>query len=236
VQLELRSLGSHLASLAWVAARSFMATLIVFTLAGGVLAGLSYYFLREHHWLYGVIAAAVAMVESVITGFVLGAKRGVVMAVAHGLSTLRLGRSVVRMVLHRMLGIAEGERFGERGGRIAQGVERLPLAQAEELLSRAVRDVTGGAEKGGWLRRKVRALLLEAVRKYTLVRFREEGARHGGIDLLKVKEEMEQTVDNQLVQKVQGGLRLWTALAIVGLPSVVAAQTWFIIMLLHSKG
>jgi hypothetical protein len=37
-----------------------------------------------------------------------------------------------------MLGIAGGEEFGERGGRIVRGLERLPLAQAEALLSGAV--------------------------------------------------------------------------------------------------
>jgi hypothetical protein len=236
VETDIRSLGSHLASLVWVAMRSFVATLLVLVLAGGVLAGLSFYFLREHHWFYGMIAAAVALIESVMTGFLLGAKRAVVMAVAQGLGTLRLGRSVVRVVFERMFGIAEGEQFGERGGQIAKGLESLPLAQAAELLSGAVRDVTGDAKEGGWIRRKIQALLLEAVRQYTLVRFREEGAKHGGIDLLKVKEELEQTVDKVLVQKVRGGLQLWTALAVVGLPFVVAVQTWVIIMMLHSKG
>jgi len=34
---------------------------------------------------------------------------------------------------------------------------------------------------------------------------------------------------------VQGGLRLWTALVIIGLPLVIAVQTLAIIMLLHSS-
>lgn len=236
VKVDVRSVGSHLASLAWVALRSFLATVLVLTLAGVVLAGLSYYFLREHHWIYGVIAVAVALIESVTTGFVLGVKRAVVMAMAHGFGTLRLGRSLVRLVFERMLGVVGGAEFGERGGKIARGLERLPLAQAGELLSGAVRDVIGDAEQGGWLRRKILARLLEAVRKYTLGRFREEGAKHGGIDLLKAKDELEQTVDEAMVQKVRDGLRMWTALVIIALPAVVAGQTWIIIMLLHSKG
>ena len=231
MKVDIRSLGSHLASLAWVALQSFVGTIFVLTLAGGVLAGLSYYFLREHHWHYGVIAAAVALIESVTTGFILGAKRAMVGAMAHGLGALRLGRSFVRLVSERMLGVARGEEVGERGDRITLGLERLPLARAEELLSGAVRDVTGDAEEGGWLRRKIQARLLEAVRKYTLAQFREEGAKHGGIDLLKMKEELEQTVDDALVQKVRGGLRPWTALVIIGLPFVVAVQTWLLIML-----
>ena len=236
MKVDIRSLGSHLASLAWVALRSFMATLLVLTLAGGMLAGLSYYFLREHHWVYGAIAAAIALIESVTAGVVLGAKRAVVMAVAHGLSTLRLGQSFVHLIFERMLGVAGGEEFGERGGRIARRLERLPLAQAEALLSGAVRNITGDVEEGGWLRQRIQVRLLGAVRKYTLVRFREEGAKHGGVDLLKMREELEQTVDDELVRKVRGGLQIWTALVVVGLPFVVAVQTWVIIMLLHSKG
>lgn len=236
MKIDIRSLGSHLASLAWVALRSFAATVAVLTLAGVILAGLSYYFLREYHWAYGAIAAAVALLESVTAGVVLGAKRAVVMAVAHGLSRLRLGQSLVDLVFERMLGVAEGEELGERGGRIAQGLERLPLAQAEALLSGAVRKVTGDAEQGGWMQRKIQTQLLGAVRKYTLVRFRAEGAKQGGIDLLKMKEELEQTVDDKLVRKVRGGLQLWTALVVIGLPFIVAVQTWLILMLLHSKG
>jgi hypothetical protein len=236
VKVDVRSIGSHLASLAWVALRSFLGTMFVLALAGVVLAGLSYYFLRQYPWFYGVIAVTVALIESVTTGFVLGAKRAVLMAVAHGLGALRLGRSLARLVFERMLGVAGGAELGERGGRITRGLERLPLAQADELLSGAIRDVLGDAAQGGWLRRKILGRLLEAVQKYTLARFREEGAKHGGIDMLKVKEELEQTVDDALVQKVRGGLRLWTALVIIGLPSVVAVQTWIIILLLHSKG
>lgn len=234
MKIDVRSIGTHLASLAWVALRFYVGTIFVLTLEGVVLASLSYYFLREYHWFYGVMAAAIALLESVIIGFVLGAKRAVAMALAHGLGSLRLGGSLVRLVFERMLGVTEGEQFGERGEQITRRLERLPLARVDELLSDAVRNVTGDVEQGGWLRRKIQALLLEAVRKYTLERFREEGDKHGGIDLLKVKE-LEQTVDDALVRKMRGKLRLWTALVIIGMPFVVAVQTWIIILLLRSN-
>ena len=41
--VDVRAFGSGLAHLAWVAARSFAATLLVLTAAGFILAGLSYY-------------------------------------------------------------------------------------------------------------------------------------------------------------------------------------------------
>jgi hypothetical protein len=236
MKVDIRSSGGQLASLAGVALRSFVATVLVLTLAGGVLAGLSYYFLREHHAVYAVIAAAVALIESVTVGVVLGAKRALVMAVAQGLSTLRLGRSFVHLVFERMPDFTAVEGSGERGNRIARGLERLPLARAEALLSGAVRSVTGDPGEGGWLRQGIQARLSGAVQRYTLVRFREEGANHGGIDLPKMREELGRTVDDELVRRVRGGLQLWTALTVVGLPFVVAVQTWVIILLLHSKG
>jgi hypothetical protein len=234
VKVDIRAIGVHLAKLAWVAVRTFAGTLFVFTLAGIVLAGLSYYFLREQEWIYGVIAVLVALIESVATGVVLGAKRAMVMVAAHGLGELQLGRTLVGLIFDRMLGVTGGGEVGERGGVIAQSVERLPFAQADELLSSAVRGLTGEAQ-GGWLRRKIQGRMFEGVRKYTLAHFREEGAKHGGIDLLKMKQELEDTVDAALIRKVRGGLRLWTTLVIIGLPIVVAVQTWVIILLIHAK-
>jgi hypothetical protein len=215
-----------------VAGRSFVGTLVALTAAGAALALVSFYFLRDRPG-YAAIVAVLALAEGVATGVVLGVKRAIVLALAHGLAELRLGRSLVRLVFERMPGVAPGEEAGERGGRIARGLERLPLARAERLLTEAVEDLAGAADdEAGWLRRKVRARLLALVQKYTLARFRDEGARHGGIDLRKVREDLEERIDGALVTKVRGGLRLWVVLAIIGLPVVVAAQTYVALALL----
>lgn len=236
MQIDMRAIGGHLASLAWVALRSFAGTVLLLTLAGVLLAGASYYFLREQPAVYGVVAVVVALLEAVTVGVVLGAKRAVVAAVAHGLAALHLGRSLVGLVFDRMLGVTAEQGPGEPGGRLARGLERLPLAQADDLLSGAIQGLLGEAGQGGWLRQAILARLLGAVRKYTLARFREEGATHGGINLLKVREELEHSVDDVLVQKVRGGMRLWTVIAVVGLPLLVAAQTWAIILIVTSQG
>jgi hypothetical protein len=228
---DLLAFGNGLARTALVAVRSFVGTLAVLTAAGVALAAVSYYFLRDHP-VYALLAAALAVVEGVATGVVLGAKRALVMALAHALGALRLGRALVRLVFDRLLGVAEGRAPGERGRRVARGIERLPLAQAEQLLARAVRLTAGEADAAGWWRRAIGARLLSLVQKYTLARFREEGARHGGVDLFKVREELEQQIDESLVEKVRGGLRLWTVLAIVGLPGAVAVQTYLALALL----
>jgi hypothetical protein len=222
-----------LAGLAWLALRSFLASLLGMTLTGIVLAGLSYYVLRDH-WGYAVIGAVLAVIEAVLLGFVVGAKRAVVLAVAHGLNTLQLGRTIVRLVFDKILGVAQ--QAGSPSGVAARTVERIPLARAEELLKGAIRGVLGETGQGGWLRQQIQAALVAAVDQYTLARFREEAAAHGGIDLAKVQDELEQTIDERLVSKLRGGIGVWTALLVVALPLVVAVQTWILVLLARQYG
>lgn len=215
---DLRTAGTHAAALAWVAFRAFATTLAAFAAIGMVLAGVAYYYLREPHVGYGVLAAVVALAEALAAGFFLGVARAKVSAIAHACGELRFGRSAVARIFETMMSFA--------GGRVAQGLERIPLARAEELLTRAVHTLTGEPEQGGWLRRTVRAALLKAVRRYTLSCFRSEDAGHRGIDLQKVRGALAETIDGVLVEKVRGGLRLWLWLAILGLPVAVAVQMY----------
>lgn len=230
---ELGSWGSQAARLTWVALRSWIATVLAWTLFGGNLAGLSYYVLREEHWMYSGAAAAAALLEGVTVGLVLGVKRSVLTAAEEGLDRWRLGREVVQWIFEQMLGVRREAEFGERGGRAARTLERLPLAQADELLNGTIRRLSGDAEQGGWLRRKVRARLLAAVHQCTLARFRAEGAAHGGVDLLKVQADLAQSVDETLLRAIRGERRRWTTLALIGLPCVAAAQTWLLLLLLR---
>jgi hypothetical protein len=197
---------------------------VVFVFAGIVLAALSWYFLRGQHWVYSVVGAVVAMAESIATGFILGLKRAFALTTVQALVSLGMGRAIIGRIFGKME-IADS------------ALKRLPLAQAEQSLAGAVRNLTGGdAAEGSWLRRKVQARLLGFVQEFTLARFRQENQKHGGIDLLKVRQELESSVDSAVVQRVRGGLFIWTIVVIVGLPAVVAAQTWLAIALLHSKG
>jgi hypothetical protein len=224
------STSGHLATLALVALRAFANTLLLLALAGVVLAGVSYYALSDYHWFYAVIAAVVAVLESLSVGVVLAMKRAVVLAVVHGLGTLKLGRTLVNLVFDKMREVSAQS----AGGAIARGLERVPLAQAEALLSSAVNAVMCDISQAGWLRRKIQGKLLAVVQKYTLARFRKQGAAHGGIDLQMVQEELQSSIDQALIQKLRGGLRLWTVLVILVLPLVVAAQTWVVLMLLRA--
>jgi hypothetical protein len=229
--VDARAIGLGLARLSWVAVRAFLATLLMLTFAGFVLAGLSYYLLRSEP-LYAAIAGLVAVVESIIVGSILGAKRALIMALAEGLRTLGLGRWAVHLVFAQLLGVLEGQ-HGERGGAFVQTLERLPLSQIERAFQQAMTDLIAAPGQGGWLRRKIRERLLRLVAKYTLARFRQEDAQHGGVDLLLLKTELEGGVDEILVAKVRGALLLWMLAALVGLPLIVIAQTYIVIALLH---
>ena len=49
-KVDVRDMGIHLAGLVWMALRSFVGTMLVLTLAGSILAGLSYYIVSEENW------------------------------------------------------------------------------------------------------------------------------------------------------------------------------------------
>jgi hypothetical protein len=233
--IDLGSLWSGGARLVMVAVRSFVGTVLVLAAAGAVLAVCSFLILKGTP-TYALIGAAVALLESLATGVVLGGKRAFIMALAHGLSTLRLGRTTVRILFGRVLGIADGNEFGARGGAIARALERIPLAQAEERLNTAVNGMvraqpTGGGVPG-WLRRKLQSKLLRFTHKYTLSRFREQDVQEGGVDLVKMQAELEELIDVRLVAKLRSGLNIWTVIVILGLPSAVFAQTYIALALL----
>jgi hypothetical protein len=52
---------------------------------------------------------------------------------------------------------------------------------------------------------------------------------------VKAQRELEDTVDEAVVRKVRSGLRVWTVIVFVGLPTVVAAQIWILIMVLEAR-
>jgi hypothetical protein len=223
------SLSKGAAGLTLVAVRSFLGTLLIVFLAGVVLAGVSVYWLRGYP-LYAVIAAVVALVEAIALGALVGGKRALVMTLVHAVRSFQLGRSAVRLIFDRLLG------GSERGKILAAAAERLPLAQAERRLTAAVDQLLGEqAEERGWFRRRLHKQLLGVVQCYTLSRFREDGVGLEGVDVMKVQAELETTIDDQLVSKFRSGLNLWTILALLGLPAVVAGQTYLLIALLNAK-
>ena len=234
--VDYKSYARSVGSILFVAVLSFCGTMLLMACMGVVLAACTYYLLAEHAFWYGVIGAAVVLLETVIVGVLWAGKRAVVMALVHGLRRHRVGQVMVRLTFERLLGVTGEQDFGDRGGVVVRAVERLPLAQAEQRLAETV-DSLLNADDGGrgvmtrlrrWLRRK----LLRYVQAYTLARFRESGAQHGGVDVLMVKTELENRVDDLLVAKVRHGLNLWTLGVLIGLPAQVFAMVFVVLAFL----
>lgn len=214
--------------MAGAAFRSFAGTFAIGMVGGIVLAGISWSLIRPQSTGYALLAAGLAMVEAIAAATFLAGQRAVLSATARGLETFHLGGSVIRLIFDRINGPAVTEGENPSGGRIAQGLERLPLARAEELLNGGVRSVLGDPAAGGGLRRMIHSRLVTLIGKYTLSRFRAADAEHGGIEVPKLRDELERTVDSALARKVRASRLVPTLLVAVGLPLVVAAQTWLI--------
>ncbi len=210
---DVRRVAGSLAGLLGVTTRAFAGIVLILTAAGIVLAAASYSVLAGHP-AYAALAAVAALAEAVAAGIALGSRRGLVLALDHGIRALGLGRATVRLVFDRL------------------PADRLPLAEAEERLTRAVTGLVAappeGGGPGGWLRRRLRDALLRRVQTYTLARFRRD-APGGGVDLAKIRADLEGRIDDLLLIRLRTGLRLWTAAVVVGLPAVVAAQTYLLL-------
>jgi hypothetical protein len=234
--VDFAAFGKAVGRLLLVAARSFFVALLAFTALGLALAALCWYWMSRTHPLYGGIAAVVALLEAVAVGVVFGGKRAVVTALVEGLRTYRLGGAVVGLLFQRLLGASAEAPAGGRGAWLARAAERVPLAQAEARLNGAVSAILAAPAEGGgvlgWGRRRLQTRLVGAVGKYTLARFREEGAQEGGVDLVKVQAELATQVDDRLADKLAHGVNLWTVLALVALPTQVLATVWVILALL----
>jgi hypothetical protein len=175
---------------------------------GLALAGGAFWLAAEGSWLRGLLAALLAFVLCAVLGGVLAIKRAVLGALAAGSRRSRVGERTVGLLFDRM---AEHVGF----------VERLPLAQAEQALRRAIQGLLA-AEGGNWLQRRLRASLLEKVEAITLARLRAEG---GGVDLQRVRADLCATVDARLLETLRGAVSRLTLLLVLaaGVGAVLVA-------------
>lgn len=234
--VDLGVVGVRSASMVWVALHTFVGTMCVAMFGGVVLAGAAYYLVRAEPWWLAAVAVVLVLGEAAALGVVLGWKRALVLALAHGLAELRLGRMLVRLVFERIEHPAAGNEAASAEGRPVERPEALPLEQSEQRLDRAVAELSAAPQQGGWMRRAIRNPLLRAVRRCALARFREEGAAHDRIDMREVQHALEDTIDAVLVRKVRKGLRLGTVLAFGGFPLLVALQTWGLVVFRRIAG
>ena len=88
--------------------------------------------------------------------------------------------------------------MGERGGLAIKVVERVPLAQAEDKLRRAVKALLDADGKAGFFRKQLQAELISKIEAVTLASFRKEGTKQGGLDLMEVRKQLQTDLDKRL--------------------------------------
>ena len=200
--------------------KSFFRTVAVGVAASPLLAALCAWIAAGGSFWRGLVAALVALGCSGVAMVFLAGHRAAWRMLAVGLGKLELGRRALGVVFERLLQLGGDGEHGERGVGVARAAERVPLAEAERRLSQAVTGLVRATGDGrgvrAWLRRSLQRKLLELVQRVTLARFREEGAKAGGVDLLKVRDELSARIDRLLSEQVRSALNRMTALALLG--------------------
>jgi hypothetical protein len=215
-----RSLRSLLATAAGMALFTLLLTI------GAVLVA------ADGSVLQGVLGAVLALVLGTGVGVVLSGKRAVGAALAEGVRRLALGNKVLGLLFVHLLRVEASQALGERGVAVARATERLPLAQAQARLEGTMRDLLSAAPAGGgvkgWLARKVQEKALGEIEAITLARFREQGAQEGGVDLIKVRDELAAKIDGLLVERIERGLLMVTLLAVLATSAVTLGGAYLI--------
>ncbi|WP_437310442.1 hypothetical protein [Sorangium sp. So ce388] len=216
--MDLRPFVQGVASALGPALRSFFLTAATMSLLAVGLAGASYAIAADGSALRGALAAVVALALCAVIGFTLSWKRALGTGILEVVRARRVGGMLVAAVFERLLGVSELAEAGARGGRVAQAVERVPLNDAVKRLRLAVIHRVQAAPRGGGLRgllrRKIEARLLGTIETLTLARFRDEANQKGGIDLLKVRDELAQGVDGLVTDQIEGTLLKMTLLLV----------------------
>jgi hypothetical protein len=137
----------------------------------------------------------------------LAVKNAVLRGLLAGVEKTQLGAKAVGLVFGQ-LGVRD-----EATGAVAQLAQRVPLREAEAKLTGVVEGVLKArAEQRGlraWVARGVLSAVVVRVQALTLARFRSEDLAHGGIDLLRVRDELVLAADALIVTQVnQQALRL----------------------------
>ena len=224
--VSLSSIWLNAAGMGKAGLRSFLRTVVLLSCEGVILGIVTYCWLMEGapfaanpRAVVATVLALLVLGDCILVGIVLAAKRAVAMALVHLLRTQRPGQAMASLLFQRLLGVTGEQSLGQRGGTVAQAVERVPLAQLEKRLSGAIGDLLRGEAAGGGIkgrmRRQLERRLLGTVQKYSLARFREADAQYGGVDLAAVQIEVESSIDDRLIRHVRRGIDLWTAVAVV---------------------
>lgn len=204
---------------------AFLRTTVGMVCLGTGLAVTAFVMAARVSPLHGLLAACIAVVACTVIGVIVATKRAVAASLIRGVGELHLGKQTTQWLFAQLLGVDDRAEIGARGGVVATTIERLPLAQAEQRLAQVVhRAVAPDPAATGvrvWLQRKLVARLLGAIAQVTVTRFRSAAAAAGGIDLIRVRDELAERMDDMIRERIAGATRKATIL-LVGAAVVLA--------------
>lgn len=231
--IDLFTTGPTLFRLARQGLRTFLRTLAVAILGGIVLGMICGWFLREESGYYRFLSWTLILIECLVVGFYLAGRRAVANTMAEGLTSMRLGSSLLGLVFDKMPSATQS---APQGGQLAPGLQKLEPGKAEILLNNSTEDVKREASASSWLPQKLQSKLLDLVQKYAQVRVRENAEGKKEIDLQSLQGEMKDNIDQRLADQVRSSSRFWTTAALIGLPLLAALQTYLLLHLANSTG
>lgn len=168
--------------------------------------------------LRGLLAAVLVVVVGIVVGTVLAVKTAVVGAIRAGIERLALGRRLSERVFAKLEGTA-----------VAEHAERVPLAQAEQMLRGAIGNVRREDLAGkSWAVRKVGDKVLSAIETLTLTRFREEGRTTGGIEMKRTGTVVGEMIDGFVLDTITNKITALTAI-VAGITMLVCVGAAFAI-------
>jgi hypothetical protein len=191
------------------AARTFLVTWLLMAALGVALAVASSHYLRDLQPLSLGLLQFVIVLQFLAVGAFVAGRRALSAAVVHGVRGFRLGQRGLGALFRRYdesTNNAERSNIGVRPGSLA-----------DEQLARALRTVTAGRRlrAGPWS--WFRGYLMDLVGGIALSRVHGKRQRGEKVETAEVKSELESTIDELLLARVNFILYVWTFLIVAGL-------------------
>lgn len=178
-------------------------------------------------WADPVVASIlgfVAFVAMTITAAVFSFKRAISVACAHALRTTGIAGITIHFIFQGIVPDPT-DTHGQRGHLATKAGERIPLRQCEDALKTRINNLLSQpAERGGlraWIMRMSQTALLKALAKVTLAELRKDDSKHGGVDMVKVREKLIDEAQVKLPDAMDAKVRVATMLGLT-VPPVAA--------------
>lgn len=233
--VDVRGILGNAAELLLVAVRSFLLTLLLLLFLGVALAAASYWILSGSNWVYAVVAALVALIECIVVGIILAAKRAIAVTLVHGLRKHRIGSAAVRMVFDRLLGVKTEELHGERGGWMTRTAEhchsrRPRKASITRSTASSMLPPKAAVRSAGC----VAAYRADCSAPSTNTRWYTSATKtpNTAASISSRCGTTSAHIDGMLIGKLRGGINLWTITVLVGLPVQILALDYVVFALL----